>query len=259
MSTPFRMLLMLAALWPAFAQAAPLTLNLNLMNGDQPFDGTLTTSAGQKLTLTDWQLYISNVSLVKADGSEIRVPGLNLLKLGAAGPFQKVLAFRGDAPVGEYRGVRFDIGVPRDLNHKDASTQDAPLGLDSGMFWAWNPGYIFSRFNGRATLGNQTVNVALHLGGDNHRLSVDLADLMKPGTALTLTNQGAAVAVRLDAARMVSSGLKGTPFDLKDDQYAQVHGGPVADQLYLNLADAFSLMNAAPSAGGMDMSGAGKK
>ena len=255
MSTPLRILLSFAALSCAAASAAPFTLSLNLMNGGTPFNGTLTTSAGQKLKMDNWQMYISNVSLVKPDGSEIRLPGLKLLKLGAAGPFQKVLAFKGDAPVGQYRGVRFDIGVPRDLNHLDASTQSAPLGLDSGMFWAWNPGYIFSRFNGKARLGNQTLNVELHLGGDNHRLSIDLADLLKPGTALNVTGKGAQVAVKLDAARLVASGLNGGKFDLTNAEYVQVHGGPVADQLYLNLSGAFSLMNAAPGGMGMDMSG----
>ena len=250
-----RILLSLAALSFASALAAPLTLSLNIMNGAQPFDGTLRTSANQDIQTTMWQLYVSNVALVKADGSEVSVPGLNLIKLGKDGPFQNIVAFTGDAPVGEYRGVRFDIGVPRDLNHLDASTQAAPLGVDSGMFWAWNPGYIFSRYEGRATLGRQVLNVALHMGGDQRRLTVNLADLIKPGTALNVTEKGAAVAVKLDASQMVASGVGGGKFDLSDPSYVQVHGGAVDDQLYLNLAGAFSLMNAAPGSGEMDMSG----
>lgn len=258
---PNRTLLLLAALGLASAclsaLAAPLTLNLNLMDGVAPFDGTLRTSADQDIKTTMWQIYISNVALVKADGSEVKVTGLNLIKLGATGPFQNIVAFKGDAPVGEYRGVRFDVGVPRDLNHLDASTQAAPLGVDSGMFWAWNPGYIFSRYEGTATLGNQVLNVALHMGGDQRRLNVNLADLIKPGTAVKVTDQGASVAVKLDASQMVASGVNGGRFDLTDPRYVQVHGGTVDDQLALNLAGAFSLMNAAPGsdAGEMDMSG----
>ncbi|GAA4006596.1 hypothetical protein GCM10022631_17630 [Deinococcus rubellus] len=248
-------LLTLAAFSFTSVVAAPLTLDLNIMDGVAPFDGTLRTSADQDIKTTMWQMYISNVALVKADGSEVRIPGLNLIKLGADGPFQNIMAFRGDAPVGDYRGVRFDVGVPRDLNHLDASTQAAPLGVDSGMFWAWNPGYIFSRYEGTATLGNQVLNVALHMGGDQRCLTVNLADLIKPGTAVKVTDQGAAVAVKLDASQMVASGVGSGKFDLSDPKYVQVHGGTVADQLYLNLAGAFSLMNAAPSTGEMDMGG----
>jgi hypothetical protein len=247
-----RHLTALAALACSSALAAPITLNLDIMNGAQPFTGALTTSAGQTLNVTLWQLYISNVALVRADGAEVPVAGLNLIKLGAKGPFQNIPALKGDAPVGDYRGVRFDIGVPRSLNHVDASTQVDPLGLDSGMFWAWNPGYIFSRFEAKATLGNQTLDVTLHMGDDKRRLSVDLADLMKPGTAINVSEAGATVKVNLDASKMVSAGLNGGKFDLTDARYVEVHGGAVADQLYLNLSGAFSLAGA-PTAAGMVM------
>ncbi|WP_425146489.1 MbnP family protein [Deinococcus sp.] len=243
-----RHLLILTALTLTPALAAPVTLNLNIVSGTQPFSGKLTTSAGQTIDTTLWQMYFSNVALVRADGGEVPLSGLNLVKLDASGPFQNITAFKGNAPAGEYRGVRFDVGVPRALNHVDASTQKAPLGLDVGMFWAWNPGYIFSRYEGKATLGNQTMDVALHMGDDKRRLSVNLADVMKPGTAISVQNSGAVVNITLDAAKLVASGLNGKPFDLTDAAYVQVHGGPVADQLYLNLGSAFSLGSAAPSA-----------
>lgn len=244
-----RKLMLLAALTLTPALAAPISLNLNIMNGTQPFTGVLTTSAGQSIQTTMWQMYISNVALVKADGSEVPVAGLNLIKLDGKGPFQNILAFKGDAPAGEYRGVRFDVGLPRTLNHIDASTQKDPLGLDAGMFWAWNPGYIFSRYEGKATIGNQTTDVYLHLGEDKRRLSVDLADTMKPGTAISVGATGKTVNISLDASKMVSSGLNGGKFDLSDAAYVQVHDGAVADQLYLNLAGAFTL-SAAPQANG---------
>ena len=245
--------LLLASALLSMAHAAPLTLRLNIMNGDKPFTGQLTTSGGQMIQTTMWQMYISNVSLVKADGSEVKVKGMNLVKLGEKGPFQNILAFKADVVPGKYRGLRFDVGLPRDLNHIDASTQKAPLGVDSGMFWAWNPGYIFSRYEGKAKVGNQTLEVALHVGEDRRRMNVDLADMMKPGTIVNVTAKGAQVAVKLDAQKMVAAGVNGGKFDLADNQYVQVHGGAVADQLYLNLAGAFSLMKAGSAASGMTM------
>ncbi len=233
--------------------AAPFALNLNVLNGDRPFTGQLTTQAGQVVTTTLWQLYISNVALVRDDGTELPVPGLTLLQLGGTNPTQNVPVLKADVPAGTYRGVRFDVGVPRALNHLDASTQQAPLGLDVGMFWAWNPGYIFSRFEGKAQVGGQTRDVALHMGADTRRLTVSLGDPMKPGT-IQIKDSGAPVTVNLNAARMVAAGVGTEKFDLSDAKYTQVHGGPVADQLYLNLGTAFSLAGTAPTAG-MSMPG----
>ena len=235
-----------AALGLSGALAAPLDVRLSLMAGDQPMAGTVTTPGGQTLAFDFLRMYVSNVALVRADGSEVPVLGLTLTEFKAGGPMQNVSVFKGDAPVGEYRGLRFDVGVPRDLNHLDASAQSAPLGLDSGMFWAWNPGYIFFRFEGKAKLGNQSAPIALHMGEDARRLTVNLADVEKPSVKLNVTDAGAAVNVQLDLNKYVASGVNGEPFDLSQAKYQQVHGGPVADQLYLNLQSAFNL--AAPAA-----------
>lgn len=231
------------------AFAAPVSLALNVMNGEQPFTGHLTTQAGQTITVTLWQLYVSNVALIKADGTELPLPGLSLLNLGGSDGAHNVPVLTGDVPAGEYRGVRFDVGVPRALNHLDASTQPAPLGLDVGMFWAWNPGYIFSRFEGRAQVGGQTRAVALHMGADTRRLTVSLGDPMKPGLIRVQGGQTTPVTVNFNAARMVAAGVGAELFDLSNSKYVQVHGGAVADQLYLNLSTAFTLADAVPAAG----------
>ncbi len=239
-----RHLLLSLALCASSAVAAPLTVQFNLMNGAQPFafDQPLTSSAGQPLKVTFWRAYLSHFALVQADGTEVPVPGVVLADFEAGGATQNVKVFAGDVPPGSYRGLRFDVGLPRDLNHQDASGQSAPLGVDSGMFWAWNPGYIFSRFEGEATVNGQVRPVALHMGEDQRRLTVNLADLQKPDTTLTMDAAGATVTVQADLARMMAQGVNGAPFDLSQATYQQVHGGPVADQLYLNLQGAFSLL-----------------
>ena len=238
-----RTLMLSLALGLSGALAAPLTVQLSLMNGATPFafDQPLKSGAGQDLKVNFWRLYLSHFALVKQDGSEVTVPGVVLADFEPGQPTQDVKVLAADVPEGSYRGLRFDVGLPRDLNHLDASAQTAPLGVDSGMFWAWNPGYIFSRFEGTASLGGQSVPVALHMGEDQRRLTVNLADLEKPDTLMTVDGSGAAVKVKADLAQMMAKGVDGAPFDLSQATYQQVHGGPVSDQLYLNLQQAFSL------------------
>lgn len=223
------------------ALAAPVTLNLSVMNGDQPFTGTVKTSGGQTITLDQWKLYVSNVALIRADGSEQPISGLKLVKIAAGGPFQNVTMFKGNAPTGDYKGVRFAIGVPRAQNHADATLARTPLTVDDGMYWAWNSGYIFSRFEGKVDVAGTPVALALHFGEDKNYAQIGLADLQKNTIRLTVTENGLTIPIHLDAAKYVGNGVSGEKYDASQAKYQQVHFGAVADQLRMNLVSAFSL------------------
>ena len=51
---------------------------------------------------------------------------------------------KGTLPEGSYEGIRFDVGVPYELNHSDNANAPAPLNTP-GMFWTWQGGYKFLR------------------------------------------------------------------------------------------------------------------
>jgi uncharacterized repeat protein (TIGR04052 family) len=53
---------------------------------------------------------------------------------------------KGTAPAGSYRGLRFKIGVPFELNHQDPTLAPSPLNLTS-MFWTWQGGYKFIKID----------------------------------------------------------------------------------------------------------------
>ncbi|MHA0036318.1 MbnP family protein [Deinococcus sp. PESE-13] len=219
------------------AAAAPLSLTLSLTDGQTPFlfDSALKV-AGQDLTVQEVKFYVSDVALVRADGTEVPVRGLSLAQLKKGTTPQNIEIFKGEAPAGTYRGLRFNVGVPRALNHADATTAKAPLSLEQGMYWAWNSGYIFFTLLGESN----GVKVANHVGGDSHRITVDLTDLQKPGTALRVAADGGlTVPVSLDLQKLYAAGVGGA-WDFSRAQYQQVHFGPVADQFYANVAGAFS-------------------
>ncbi len=132
-----------------------------------------------KLRLTDFRFYVSNVRLLKSNGDEVPLAleqdgiwqrdSLALLdfETGDAGcSFGNDLlnsSVRGTAPAGVYTGVRFDLGVPFDMDHGNAESETEPLNLTS-MFWNWNGGYKFIRVDGFAGPVDSAINYNLHLG-----------------------------------------------------------------------------------------------
>jgi uncharacterized repeat protein (TIGR04052 family) len=62
---------------------------------------------------------------------------------------------------GPVTGLRFRLGVPAARNHLDAATAPSPLNL-TAMFWGWQAGYKYLRFEGRST--GQPAGFRFHLG-----------------------------------------------------------------------------------------------
>ena len=137
--------------------------------------GGLGPDGSQAVTLNDFRFYVHALELLRADGSSAAVTldeespwqgeGVALLDFedgsGActSGTALTRDVVRGRAAPGPYTGVRFTLGVPFALNHRDASRAGAPLNLTS-LFWGWQGGYKFARID--ATSGGASFLV--HLG-----------------------------------------------------------------------------------------------
>lgn len=67
----------------------------------------------------------------------------------------------GTLPPGDYKGLRFKLGVPPDVNHLDPMKAAAPLAHTS-MHWGWQAGYRFLRLDTR--VDGKIYNV--HIGSD---------------------------------------------------------------------------------------------
>lgn len=81
-----------------------------------------------------------------------------------------------EKPVGEVNRIRFVVGVPENLNHKDRATAPAPLNIAS-LHWNWTTGYKYLRIdfqspdfqnNANEDYPGQTANTTgkfnIHLG-----------------------------------------------------------------------------------------------
>lgn len=168
----------------AGAEGEPLTVRFAVRaHGADVVCGTDVEGVGapaQTVQIRDLRFYVSNLTLVAADGHTAA------LTLDDDGRWQNgrvaLLDFEdgtgacaetgnpderhevtGLAPAGDWTALRFDLGVPADLNHQDASVAPAPLDLTT-MFWVWQSGYKFARIdleNSNAAPANQWN---IHLG-----------------------------------------------------------------------------------------------
>jgi hypothetical protein len=119
-------------------------------------------STKSRITPSDLRFYVSEVELLDSAGKatplvldqdEIwQYKNLALLDFeDGTGPCRNGnsglhKAVTGTAPKGDYKGVRFTLGVPFDLNHGDPTIAPSPLNL-TAMFWAWQSGYRFVKID----------------------------------------------------------------------------------------------------------------
>lgn len=139
---------------------------------------------------TSMKFYLSNIELVSG-GEQKKLSDIEIISLDDN---RVVLEF--EVPSGSYSGVKFNLGVPSEMNGIEESNPDFmmsifdanhPLNEDEGMYWNWNTGYRFFSFEGNCDttdVGSDPLSMqfAFHSGTDtlyrdlpifNHSFSVD--------------------------------------------------------------------------------------
>src|SRR5690606_21858922 len=119
-------------------------------------DATVNTSAsGQEHRFSELKYVVSNIRLVKADGTEIPY-NINDLDKGAAvvnqAKPQSLDYVLTNIPVGEYKELKFGLGVKQELNTLDElrfpNFYAAAGANDTEMHWEWGTGYRFTKLEG---------------------------------------------------------------------------------------------------------------
>lgn len=147
---------------------------------DQAYTGVGTANAD--LRFQDLRLYVSAVKLIGADGSQTTLEltpdyqwqneSVTLLDFedrsgNCNGNSATNNVVRGTVPVGDYRGLIFEIGVPQAINHQDPTLADAPLNV-TAMTWPWRVGYKFTGIDletsGGADGPDAATGFSIHLG-----------------------------------------------------------------------------------------------
>lgn len=135
-----------------FVNEAPLVL------GSQ----TYKNANGDHFNVSVFKYYISNINLTKEDGSIYKIPESYLL-VDAAKP-ASLLNSLTEIPAGDYTQISFTIGIDKERNL--AGAQTGALDPILGMFWTWNSGYIFVKFEGSSPQSTATnSSLTFHIGG----------------------------------------------------------------------------------------------
>lgn len=136
-------------------------LNFNaFVSGGQPLviNQPYADSAGYTLQIEDLKFYISNLTLVKNNNQEVIIKDVDLIDLKAAGEnYTSALV-----PLGDYKEIKFGIGVDSLLNDTDPTTYNVghPLSTFQNTYWPWVAQYRFIMLEGRAdTINGSSSNL----------------------------------------------------------------------------------------------------
>ncbi len=143
-------------------------------------DTVMYSNAGRKISLSFTQLYISNIKLVKLDGSLYSVPNKVLLRT-----FWNELYLIGNVPAGNYKSVQFLVGFDSLTAAKNPISTDTVFNHHEMWFESTaNPaGYVFLNLQGKidTTIAsnaqvNQMVPFTYKIGTFANAKAVSLPD-----------------------------------------------------------------------------------
>lgn len=160
---------------PTGNEKAPLSVEFdNIVGGTNLFLNSYeyTNAAGENFNVSLLQYYVSNFKFYKADGTEYIVPQDSSYFLIKESDAESRFA-RFNVPEGDYTKLVFTLGVDSLRSTMDIDRRTGVLdpsgGMDDGMYWGWNSGYIFFKFEGISASapidGSGQHKFRYHIGG----------------------------------------------------------------------------------------------
>ena len=155
------------------AEVTEGTLQMNIAakwNGTPLVIGeTYTDVMDRPILVEQFRTYVSNIKAIHEDGTEHHLQAVDQVNFNDAWSTNYWL------PAGNYTALKIAVGVPNDYNtdvDPAGYPNDHPLSVfgAEGMFWTWNSGYIFTKFEGKTAFDgdetNMTDSYAFHVGTD---------------------------------------------------------------------------------------------
>jgi hypothetical protein len=155
-----------------------------------------TNAAGNNYSVDLLKYYITNVTLVKEDGSEKNFHNYQLID--ASNP--ATLSFTLDSVASaSYTSVKFNLGV--DSLHNHTGAQEGALDPANGMIWTWSTGYIFFKHEGYyKDSSGATKSLIFHYGTD-----IALASITVPITKMVVAGDTRKLKLKFDLNSVYTS------------------------------------------------------
>ncbi len=195
------------------------------------------TTAGQKISVSRLDFLASEIALHRADG----------VWLGQTNWFAYVSARDGktnftleNIPAGNYDRVRFQIGLPPQINHADAAQWPAghPLNPDvNHLYWGWSREYVFLALEGGWQNGASESGFSFHLATDRELMTIELPVELK-------MNSSREIQVALDVGKIFYAPNKIQLSETGDATHSRTND-LLADQLRQNIEGAFAIVGLA--------------
>lgn len=222
-----------AAWWPVSSEAATPKMRLEIQPTWQEqalVSGKITGPQDLRVCRLDYLL--SKLALKRQDGSWLESRdwhGFFSLEKG------RQTADADGLPSEEFTALRFDMGVPPDINKSDPA-QWAPghaLNPDvCGLHWGWMGGYIFMALEGHWKMpGAESGGFSYHLANDPNVAHVELPVNFRGGGPITFK-------LTFDVAKV----LQGVSFDKDGVSTHSRDGDPLAAKLRANVEKAFRVV-----------------
>jgi len=194
---------------------------------------------GADLKVQLFQYYVSDLELLPADGSAaVLLSDIDLLRWNS--PTADATESRTyEVPVGQYRGIRFGLGVSPDLNAQDPNIYAADFVLNETEFWNANARYVFAKIEANADLeedGTFDTPLTYHLGSDAIYTTISFDEPFEIDG-----NGDPQFTIVADVLSALASDTES--FDIANPDQQRVHGGnqAIATDIWNRLAGQFTL------------------
>lgn len=234
--TPKIILFLLLSLSSQLSFGGQLRVDMVHSHGNQPLQlNSLKYGGQEKYAVSRLSYLLSDFALLAEDGKWVKLPNqyayIDVSKRRTR--FQLT-----NVPEGNFKSLRFSVGVPKEENHADPAqyAADHPLNPNlNQLHWDWTGGYIFLAIEGKYRAAeNDLKGFVYHLANDAQlsQVSVDARFRMQKRTGLVL---------RFDVDRLLTQPRE-ISF-IRDGASTHSHAGdPIASALVANLTSVFSLI-----------------
>jgi len=215
--------------------------------GNDPLlmDTLYISAAGEQFRLTKLKFFVSDIGFALGNSSEATGADSagNAIFLVDFASLPNSESIKLNVQPGNYKGLRFNIGLPREINHADPTIAQPPLSLaQSDMYWSWNSGYIFFLAEGN---GPDVYDNQFHFGiGDDKRIMpFSFGNVLSAQTPFSIEKgKTTRVVLKFDFQKLLVNG-DGSGYSLATLASSNVHGGHYADLLSANVSNTLELVS----------------